>query len=59
LLAVLLLVLGALSVREWSQRRAPVPQVPNGETVQRRDPVRVLSEAESAIRPETGVTRRE
>ena len=56
---VVVLVLGVLSLREWSQRRASVPRIQSGETVQRRDPVRVLSEAESAIRAETPVTERE
>ena len=56
---VVVLVLGVLSLREWSQRRASVPRIQSGETLQRRDPVRVLSEAESAIRAETPVTERE
>lgn len=56
---VVVLVLGVLSVREWSHRRASMPRVQSGETVQRRDPVRVLSEAESAIRADSTATERE
>ncbi|MEE3326444.1 MAG: helix-turn-helix domain-containing protein [Myxococcota bacterium] len=56
---IIALVLGVLSVRAWSQRRALPRPIERGEVIQRQDPVRALADAQAALGSDSSASKSE